>query len=416
MPPKRQSTGSSGSASKKANTGADSSPVEPYKPPRSKRWAAVSGSANAEADYRTVWKDTEKAYSYITLCKASYADNADSEEEEDEDGDDEEGEKEGEEEEDGDDDDDDDDNGGGDVERLGPRCDRKRCVCFRPAAANPEHPWVISLAGLRKFNAQFIHASLRDPDNFDMYTYNDHAAYGALEVVQNLFLDFEEAAAEGRGEWREQWAVCEATVHFLLCRTGLRYSQIDDGECAIATSQLVGRMFLAMLAQLDDLGLVGDGTEVKSLGCTMAMYMALASDMRECSVLDEERKAYRGKKALQPDHFEDAILSYANKRGVTLCGPDNIEELMAAAVGEVGLPAKDSKDPWAWKAQLKKYMKNYEKVTTIAYGTTTSPIGGDGLDITTWTPAERKAKNFDNKDPIANYIKDIKNGLTLAIM
>lgn len=54
---------------------------------------------------------------------------------------------------------------------------------------------------------------VRDPDNFGMYTFNDHLAYGALEVIQNLMLDYEEAS-----NWQEQWWVCEALALFLFAR------------------------------------------------------------------------------------------------------------------------------------------------------------------------------------------------------
>lgn len=36
-------------------------------------------------------------------------------------------------------------------------------------------------------------AAVCNPDMFDMYTYNDHQAYGMLEVIQNLLLDWDEA-------------------------------------------------------------------------------------------------------------------------------------------------------------------------------------------------------------------------------
>lgn len=67
-------------------------------------------------------------------------------------------------------------------------------------------------AGLRKFIVLQIHATLRDPDLFNLYTYNDHAGYGVMEVVQNVLLDFEEA----KSNWKEQWAICEAIPTFFL--------------------------------------------------------------------------------------------------------------------------------------------------------------------------------------------------------
>ena len=73
-------------------------------------------------------------------------------------------------------------------------CDAgKTCLCFKPAAEHPNHPRVLTLATTQKLTALRIMSSLRDPDGFGMYTYNDHLGYGVLEVAQNLVLDFEEA-------------------------------------------------------------------------------------------------------------------------------------------------------------------------------------------------------------------------------
>lgn len=45
-----------------------------------------------------------------------------------------------------------------------------------------------------------------------------------------------------------------------------------------------------------------------------------------------------------------------------------------------------------------------------------TPIGGDTLDITTWTSEERKRKSFDKKDPLGKAeIDAIKNGLVMSL-
>lgn len=183
MPPKRSAPSTSASASKRTKTPSD-------EPPRSDRWSAVSGSANADADYKTTWTNPDKWHSYVTICSPLR-----DEDDEDDDDDDEED----------DEDEDEDEEGGG--------CGTKNCVCLKPVAENPEHPWVVSQAGFRKYSTQQIHLQLRDPDSFSMYTFNDHAAYGCIEVVQNLLLDYVEVAERG---WREQWAVCEGLGLFLL--------------------------------------------------------------------------------------------------------------------------------------------------------------------------------------------------------
>ncbi|KAI0198763.1 hypothetical protein F4808DRAFT_251282 [Astrocystis sublimbata] len=419
MPPKRKSTGSepagkkakaSGSAAAASSSSSSSSSSKPavldYKPPRSARWEKVSASANLETDYRMVWRDEKKAYRYITLCKAWYAKDYESEEESAR------GPHAGKYS-------DPDVEGAGDEydedssKRTAPRCGKENCVCFKavPAKSNPEHPWVVSWAGFSMFNTLFTHSMLRNPDYFSMYTFNDHAGYGSLEILQNLLLDFEAAAKEGRGDgWREQWAVCECAAHWILHQEGGQFTQIDDGEAVLETLRLIGRMFLAMLAQLDAMSLLGDTTVVKSLGCTMAMYMDLASEFRKTNALDDaprETTAAKAKK-LQPDYFEDAVLAYANKRGITLRGPEDIEDIKAEAeplAGKIELPAAGAKDPWGFKSELTKYKK-----------TNGGLIGGDKYDVTTMTSAERKAKSFEKKDPIDKKMQDaIKEGLVMTM-
>lgn len=161
-------------------------------------------------------------------------------------------------------------------------------------------------------------------------------------------------------------------------------------------------MFLAMLAKLDELGLVGDATAVRSLGCTMAAYMELAADLRNGNFLEDIGGRPPG--TFEPEHFDDGILVYANRRGVTLSGPARIEELMAEADGDVPLPTKGTKDPWGWKAAFTKYRKLCSK------------IGGDYYDITTMSAAQRKQASFANKDPFTKKdIENIKNGMIIHL-
>lgn len=138
----------------------------------------------------------------------------------------------------------------------------------------------------------------------------------------------------------------------------------------------------------------------------MAMYMTLASSLQADGALDgDSGDESSGAGKFQPERFDNAVLSYANKRGVMLCGPDNIEEVTAKADGDVKLPAKNAKDPWGWKAALKKYTKDRD-----------GDIGGDHYDITSWTSAERKESSFDKKDPLKKKdIDALKKGLVMTM-
>jgi hypothetical protein len=143
--------------------------------PRNKRWSpAISGSANADMQYRIATKDPAEAHSFVCFCQAPFPN----------------GEK---------------------KNAKQPKCDGGvTCLCNKPAAEHPNHTWVVSFAGKHKFHAQEVHCELRCPDNFGMYTINKHYSYGILEVLQNLILDFEEA-----DNYNERWAVCEALAYFL---------------------------------------------------------------------------------------------------------------------------------------------------------------------------------------------------------
>lgn len=206
MPPKRQSntseTGAASGATKKTKTTTATdvceAPNETRWSTKSNRWSAVSASRNADYDYKKAMEDIEDAYTYTCRCAfgTKHADDEDDEE---------------------DDEDDEDDEGGEDGKQPKAKCDGgKTCLCTKPAADHPDAPFVIMNAGYRKLMTQQIHCQVRDPDSFRMYTYNDHSAYGVLQVIQNLVLDFEEA----KDNWKEQWVICEALAPFIWYLTG----------------------------------------------------------------------------------------------------------------------------------------------------------------------------------------------------
>ncbi len=218
MPPEPGSTSSATDVSNSATT----SPAdpEPAAAATSNRWSAVSCSRNADTHYKRIFKDPAKAYSYICLCPPFFEGGSTYEGEG------------------GDvDDNDDDADGWEDVysdagssdwaeeaanntnagreeaKDAKPKCDGKNCMCGKPAAEHPEHVWKITRAGRQKYFMQALHANLRNPNSFgDMYVFKNFDLYGMIEVVQNLLLDYCEAA----GNLREQWVVCEATAMWLL--------------------------------------------------------------------------------------------------------------------------------------------------------------------------------------------------------
>ncbi|PLB44596.1 hypothetical protein P170DRAFT_367737 [Aspergillus steynii IBT 23096] len=284
------------------------------------------------------------------------------------------------------------------------RCDDgKTCLCRKPAEEHPEHAWAFTLAGRTKSFDLRLCADLRCPDMFDMYTYNDHHGYGIVQVVENLVLDFDEA----RDNWREQWAMCEAAVLFLLGGDADPMTQIDDGERVFDIQTLMARMFLTMLATLEARDLLKPDSEIKNLGVVMAIYMKYIN----CELND-------GSNDTDPKFkFSQAhgnILAYAKKHGIALRGPAGTDELVEELQDEqdeINVPAKGD-DPWNWAGGLKKYEKDH----AVKNSGHKKAIGGDNMDITTWSVAERKEHSFNGKDCFSKKeIDALKNGLILQV-
>lgn len=170
-----------------------------------------------------------------------------------------------------------------------------------------------------------------------------------------------------------------------------------------------------MLARLGAENLLDENAAVKNLGLIMALYIKIASIFRNVCLLDEDKEEICTKPSRftwTPDRFDDYVNAYAAKFGITLRGLDDIEELTADLDTDVSLPALQG--CWGWSRSFESYEKRY--ASSPPMGPSQSQIGGDGLDIITWTGAERKRYNFDRKDPLsAAILKDIKKGMVMCL-
>ncbi len=397
MPPKRKATLGAADPNvqpagrqKKAKTTADAAasssskakPAAPSVPPRSLRWSAgISGSANIDAAYKLTMRDPAIAHKWICTCPISDDDDEEDWDEEDEEelADDE----------------------AGAAEKAKSRCDGGRtCVCSKPAAEHPAHEWVFTAAALRKQRDLCAHTKLRDPDCFAMYTYNDHSGYGVLEVMQNIILDFDEARHDKNDKgWQAQWAVVEAAALFMLTGFAEPMFMVDDSDMVAETMATVGKMVLTMLSTLKEEGLLTPDSEVRNVGLVMALYLKLGAQLRSQSIFDSPTQAPKKSKTFRfdPQRFDDYIYAYAREAKVPFKGVAEVEEYTAELKSDVAMPAEGAKDPWKFAAALK------------------GVAGGDKLDITTWSSADRKSHNFDKKDPLSKKELDaLKKGMILA--
>lgn len=55
--------------------------------------------------------------------------------------------------------------------------------------------------------------NFRSTEIFAVQTFKYHEMYGMLELLENLLLDFDEE----EGNWKKQWAICEAIGLLFMC-------------------------------------------------------------------------------------------------------------------------------------------------------------------------------------------------------
>lgn len=199
----------------------------------------------------------------------------------------------------------------------------------------------------------------------------------------------------------------------LTTRTQPRMGEVDT---IIPLIRLVGRTFLAMLAQLERQHRLGPDSEVKNLGLIMSLYIKTARDMQINELLndgDEETVDLKlpdgstEKYTFDLGKLDEYILGYAERHSIAV--PDAPQDVAGAAEE---LPGRTVEDPW----KTAESFRRYESDQGTAEGPGETPaMGGDRYDITTWTSAERRSASFKNRDPFSKKeIAALKLGFMLG--
>lgn len=187
-------------------------------------------------------------------------------------------------------------------------------------------------------------------------------------------------------------------------------------------------MFLRTLAEFENRGTLGPNTEVRNLGVIMALWMSWASFVRENfgSLQDSEKEALGPKednKTWFPHKFDNQIFAYARKYDIKLVGPYNISKIMINSDASADFPVLHTSDPHAdpfgFAENFASYVNEYTGVTAFLSNRaekSQATIGGDYLDLTSWTTEERRKLHFRGADPLPQEAIDaIKKGFVLQM-
>lgn len=187
-------------------------------------------------------------------------------------------------------------------------------------------------------------------------------------------------------------------------------ASIGTAHDVVAIFNLIGRMFLTALARLERESLLH---EVPSLGAVMSMYIELTTRLHRFDVLQKERKI-RGAFDYDVRRLGNYVLAYSRKHAIALPGHADVGLYQEKRrPPELPTPTTGSNDPWGFAKAFAKYRAAHSRGMAFHY-CGFEGIGGDALDITTWTSKKRAAKSLEKKDPLGkDDIDAIKRGWVL---
>lgn len=202
----------------------------------------------------------------------------------------------------------------------------------------------------------------------------------------------------------------EGMALFMTVGPGDAMCMVDDGEMAARVGQQIGRMALTALGALDQQGLLKKDSEIRNLGWMMAVYQDIAHDFRGQGILEESEPSSAKTFKFNPDNVDLYMRAYARTHDIVMHVTDLDEDK------EITMPKKDAKDPWGWTKSFPDCKRQDGVPSFSIKGGKAMAYGGDSLDITTWSSAERKKYAFDKKDPLPKDVMDkIKQGFMMTL-
>lgn len=226
-----------------------------------------------------------------------------------------------------------------------------------------------------------------------MCIYNDWAAYGQQEVIENIINAYMHTPSSSPNSLQDRWTLATALAWF-MSRDIFQWHGQDDGERTYATVDLIGNMFLNCLELLSKAGKLdakGDdgGAEFRDVPLVMALYLKLAE------ILDEDMET---EELIWHHH----IIAYATRHCIPLSSVPlkNIKQLISNSTDEYHgttwpeeLRNRADEELWDFKKSFNEFARKHGRAGA-------GKIGGQEYDITKMSSEERAEAAFDKVDPI----------------
>ncbi|RFU77411.1 hypothetical protein TARUN_4828 [Trichoderma arundinaceum] len=259
------------------------------------------------------------------------------------------------------------------------------------SSLHPDHIWVASMRGYERQRWWLMEIFKRDQDDFSMHIYNDFNYYGTIEVLENLFVNFEKVLKRKSHTSLELWQELEGFALLLNSRcveieceysvysSGPRSSILttnryvhevcDDSDRCGQILELVGFMTLAVIDSLQKSGLFSKDSQIPNISIILALLVKYAWNTA----------------AVSDDYWKDnigwvfSVIGRAENANISLSGPIKIANILEEIKDTAPTQTSASRNKWTKGTFVKKFR---------SYGSR----GGDQFEIAKM-PANQREKH-----------------------
>ncbi|KAL6862092.1 hypothetical protein J3F83DRAFT_716909 [Trichoderma novae-zelandiae] len=236
------------------------------------------------------------------------------------------------------------------------------------ASLHPEHKWVSTMRGNERHKWWISELLKRDQDDFLMHVYNDFTSYGTIEVMENIFVNFEMVLKRKTHTPMELWYELEGLA--LVLNSGcIEFQMCDDPDRCGQILELVGYMTITVITSLKKNKLFIKDSQIPNIGIMLALVLTYAHTMGTDFGWEDNVA------------WTPYVVKQATIAKITLAGPrkfaETLEEINEQGAGET-------------TASQAKWSRGTFPSKLAAYGSR----GGTQFDITKMSAAERKKHSY----------------------
>ncbi|UKZ52342.1 hypothetical protein TrVGV298_006118 [Trichoderma virens] len=211
------------------------------------------------------------------------------------------------------------------------------------ASLHPDHKWVSSLRGYERKQWWLQEILKRDQDDYSLHIYNDFSWYGTIEVLENLFTNFEKVIKRKSHTPLQLWQELEGLA--LVLSSGLVHMEMcDDADRVGRILELFGFMTAAVIDSLRKNDLFTKDSKIPNISIMLALLIKYAWNIGS-----------------DFDGWEDEIswvfhvVQEAETADITLGGPSGFDEVLTEIKDKASEQTAASRSKWTKSTFIKKF-------------------------------------------------------------